>query len=111
MDLTGGTWFVGGCDIFATALKRYLGDGASLWSLNDMKTGLVHVVVKIQGCFLDADGVWSHDGLLKEWSRPWRRLVLRKWRPNMVGTCPVENVKALLGVFQEAFGDPSWLTE
>lgn len=119
VDPTGGEWFVGGCYIFAKALSRYLGEKTSLWALKDraleadLKGLPIHVVVRIEDCFLDADGAWSRAELLKEWARPWRRLELRPFDPKSVRTmrCPAKNVRALQDALEATFGEPVWLTE
>lgn len=118
IDPTGGAWSVGGCWIFAEALRRYFRGKGSLWALNDQALerelrGLpLHVVVRVGGFYFDADGAWDRSSLLGEWKRPWRRLKLVPFDPRVVGTmkCTIRPVKMLVEVFERAFGEPSWLT-
>ena len=77
----------------------------------ELKGLALHVVVRIGDCFLDSDGTWTRAGLLKEWKRPWRKLELHPFDPERIRTirCPVGSVNALVKVFEDAFGEPSWL--
>ena len=50
----------------AKALQKYLGFG-DLWMLirND---DIVHVVLKVDSCYFDAEGCHSRSGLIKAWN-------------------------------------------
>lgn len=103
------------CYIFARALKRFLGDQASLWEISlppgeDEDGGedwVVHVVVKVGNCFLDRWGAWTGEDLLEEWL-PKSRQVLRPFDPNKPHgiKCPAKLVDQYFRNMLRLFGDP-----
>lgn len=75
-------WTHGGCYTLAQALHRYLGDDRTeLWGIGSPFSGTAyHVVVKVDDCFLDAEGASTKEQLLKRWTKkyPNQFLICRK---------------------------------
>lgn len=61
------SWTRGGCCVLAMALQRYLRRGRLMMLQRDGE--LVHVVLELDGYFIDADGAHTEDELENEWGR------------------------------------------
>ena len=60
------TWISGGCGILARALHEWIGEGSSLWAIYD-RWRMMHVLVRVGDCYLDAIGAFTREELLKLW--------------------------------------------
>ena len=63
-----GTWTEGGCWILAAALKRLLGRRSRLAAVRRSDEPVAqHILVELDGAFLDADGISTREQLLRRW--------------------------------------------
>jgi hypothetical protein len=63
-----GTWTAGGCWILAAALKRLLGRRSRLAVVRRGEEPVAqHILVELDGVFLDADGASTEEQLLRRW--------------------------------------------
>ena len=113
-----GGWFQGGCWTLAEAVRGWMGRKARLFSIHDLSlrkyqtkdlpaSTLLHVVIRIGDCYIDADGAWTRDGLLREWSRSGRKLVLRPFdekKDVRSMECPLHSVSALYQALMDEYG-------
>jgi len=58
-------WTTGGCQILAKSLKAWLGEVTPVFLVSE--NGYMHTVVRIDECYLDADGASTARQLLKRW--------------------------------------------
>ena len=69
-----GDWMKGGCCVLAKALQQYLGFG-ELWmviinrGVGPRDGEIVHVVLKVDNSYFDAEGCHSKSGLIKAWKQ------------------------------------------
>lgn len=64
-DFGAKSWASGGCQILAKALKEWLGDVTPVFLVSE--DGYMHTVVRIDECYLDADGASTERQLLRRW--------------------------------------------
>lgn len=64
-DFGAKSWTSGGCQILTMSIMAWLGDVAPVWLISE--NGYEHTVVRIRGCYLDADGASTERQLLKRW--------------------------------------------
>lgn len=68
------SWVASGCFILAEALRQWSDGDVTLWSIvdpwvKDKRFEAVHVVARFGDCFVDAEGAWTEEELLKNWER------------------------------------------
>jgi hypothetical protein len=54
-------FMAGGCGMLAQVLHGMLGDQAQVAGLITSNKGLMHVLTLVDGAYIDADGIWTHD--------------------------------------------------
>lgn len=64
-DFGAKSWTSGGCQIVAISITAWLGDVVPVWLVSE--NGYEHTIVRIGGCYLDADGASTERQLLKRW--------------------------------------------
>jgi uncharacterized protein YeaC (DUF1315 family) len=68
-----GTWSAGGCLLLAKALKILFPDGIILTLFGHTKEQKEaipqHVVLSLNGKLIDADGISTHDQMIKRWEK------------------------------------------
>jgi hypothetical protein len=83
-DFRAKSWTTGGCQILAKSLKEWLGDVTPVFLVSE--NGYMHTVVRIDECYLDADGASTERQLLKRWktARKVKRIELEdaRWDPS-----------------------------
>jgi hypothetical protein len=115
------TWVAGGCWVLARALHEWIGKGSEIWAIYSTVGSDVlspdripqHVVVRIDGCYLDGDGASTEKQLLERWEKveglidPELKPVKVKELESVGIQCPVSPVrdlaKALDRTFRNAF--------
>lgn len=79
-------WTHGGCWTLARALHEFFGaDRTELWGIGSPFTGVAyHVAMKVDSCFLDAEGASTEKEFLDRWKAlyPGQYLILRKMTEN-----------------------------
>lgn len=114
--ISGFRWPYGGgnCLVFAKALKKYLGERASIWALGfaddaggDYMESIHHVVVKVGDCFLDGQGAWTAEELTREWyPGPMQRLAPYDYERRQGLRCPPKLVDHYYKRLVYFFGEP-----
>jgi hypothetical protein len=61
------SWNSGGCWILAEALRRFIGDQATIVAIADDRCQHQHIVVKVGNLYYDADGESNEGRLLHRW--------------------------------------------
>ncbi len=104
------TWSEGGCWIAAEALKRWMRPHAELWAVHDGANILHHVVVRLGDCFIDANGIFTEEEMLRFWAEE-EGLVEPRLRPFSKQQaiafqldCPRDVVERLTKALEEDYG-------
>lgn len=99
-----GTWTAGGCWILGEALVRYLEKG-ELWVVSSSKNDFEHVVLKIDGQFIDGDGAQSEEDLLQKMEElemvpdPYLQ-PMENVEPDGDVSCPADKVDRLVALME-----------
>lgn len=99
------TWLEGGCWILAQALHEWL--GAPLWAVWDKREEAVeHVVVRIDGCYLDGRGASTKKELLDSFSALGYLPKMVRFKPEDAPDidCPLDVVDRLKEALKTQFG-------
>lgn len=105
-------WYSQQCDVVAVALKLWIGPGAEIWVHAPKlvpSAEFDHVLVRVGNCFLDDQGAWTEDEVLRTWRGISYKYVKAGVRPAVPGDgviegCSRADVKRLADGLRRTFG-------